>query len=47
MAEFTAGHTGTQAVVADTDLVILERVGKIIMTLGHGTDEDADTLIGT
>lgn len=46
MAEFTAGHTSTQAVVADTDLVILQRVGKVIITLGHGTDEDADALFG-
>lgn len=47
MAEFTARHTCAQTVVADTDGVILEGVGKVIVTLGHGTNEDADTLVGT
>lgn len=47
MAEFTARHTCTQTVVADTDGVVLEGVGKVIVTLGHGTNEDANALVGT
>ena len=46
MAELAAGHTGTKAVVADTDGVILEGVGEIVVALGHGTDEDGDALFG-
>lgn len=46
MAELTARHTGTQAVVADTDGVVFERVGKVIVTLGHGSDKDANALVG-
>lgn len=46
MAEFTAGDTGTQTVVTDTDGVVLKAVGKIIMALGHGTDENGNTLLG-
>lgn len=44
MAKFTASHTSTQAEVADTDGVVLEGVGKVIMTLGHGTNKDTDAL---
>jgi len=47
MAKFTACHTCTQTVVADTDGVIFEGVGKVIVTLGHGTNEDANALVGT
>lgn len=46
MAEFTASHTSTQAEVADTDGVVFEGIGKVIMTLGHGTNKDTDALIG-
>lgn len=47
MAEFTARHTCTQTVVTDTDGVVLEGVGKVIVTLGHGTNKDANALVGT
>ena len=46
MAELAACNTRTQAVVADTDRVILERVGKIIVTLGHGAHKDTHALLG-
>lgn len=46
VTKLTAGHTGTQTVVADTDGVVFEGVCEIIVTLGHGSDEDADTLFG-
>lgn len=46
MAEFTASNTGTQTVVADTDLIILEGIRKVIVALGHSPDKDADTLLG-
>lgn len=45
MAESAAGDTGTQTEVADTDRVVLELVCKGIVTLGHGSDEDADALL--
>lgn len=47
MAELAASHTGTETVVADGDGIVLEGVGKVIVTLGHGTDKDGDTLTGT
>lgn len=46
VAELTTRHTGTETVVADTDALILEGIGKVIVALGHGTDEDGDALIG-
>ena len=47
MAESTAGDTGTQTEVADTDGVVLELVCKGIVALGHGTDKNADALLGS
>jgi hypothetical protein len=47
MAEFATGNTGTQAVIADTDRVVLERIREVIPSLGHGTNEHADALSGT
>lgn len=46
VTEFTAGHASTQAVVADTDRIVFERVGKVIVTLGHGSDKDANAFLG-
>lgn len=46
VAELAAGNTGTETVVADTDSFVLERIGKVIVALGHGTDENGDTLVG-
>ena len=46
MTELTAGNTGTQTVVADTDLVVFEGIRKVIVALGHGSDEDANALLG-
>lgn len=46
VAELATGNTGTETVVADTDSFVLERIGKVIVALGHGTDENGDTLVG-
>jgi hypothetical protein len=46
VAELAASHTGTETVVTDTDGLVLERIGKVIVTLGHGTDEDSNALVG-
>lgn len=46
MAKSAASNTGTQAEVADTDRVVLELVGEGVVTLGHGTNEDANALLG-
>jgi hypothetical protein len=40
-----AGNTSTQTEVADTDRVVLEFVCEGVVTLGHGTDEDANALL--
>lgn len=47
MAELAAGDTGTEREVANTDRVVLVLVGEVVATLGHGTDEDTDALLGT
>lgn len=47
MAEFAAGNACAQTVVADTDGVVLEGVGEIVVALGHGTDEDTHALVGS
>lgn len=47
VAELTAGYTGTETEVADGNGVVLELIGKVIVALGHGTDEDADALLGS
>lgn len=44
VTEFATGHTGTQAIVADTDRVVLVLVRKVVLSLGHGTHEHADAL---
>lgn len=46
VTEFTTRHTGTQTIVADTDCIIFKGICKIITALGHGTNEDADALLG-
>lgn len=45
VAEFAAGDTGTEGVVADTDGIVLELVRECVVALGHGTDEDTDALL--
>ena len=47
VAEFAAGHAGAEAEGTNADGIVFERVGKIILALGHGTDEDTYTLFGT
>ena len=46
MTKLAAGNTGTQCVITNTDGIVLERVGKVIASLGHGADEDANTFLG-
>lgn len=46
VAEATARDTRTQAVVADTDLVVDKGVGKRVVTLGHGPHKDTDAILG-
>lgn len=45
VAELAAGNTGRQTEVADGDLLVDIRVGKVIGTFGHSSDEYANTLI--
>lgn len=46
MAELAASDTGAQAVIADTDGLVFELVGKVVLSLGHGADEDTDAFGG-
>lgn len=46
VTELAAGHTGRKRVVGNTDRVILVLVGECIIALRHGTNEDADALVG-
>jgi hypothetical protein len=41
MTELAARHTGTQAIIADTDRLVLKIIGKVVLAFGHGADEDA------
>lgn len=43
MAELAAGHTGTEAVLADADCVVLESVREIVITLCHRSHKDTYT----
>ena len=45
VTELAASNTGGQTVVADGDLLIDKLIGKIIRSLGHCSDEDADALL--
>lgn len=47
MAELAASNTGTETVVANSDSFILEFIGKVIATLGHGSDKDTNALLRT
>lgn len=47
VAEFAAGHAGAKAEGTNADGIVFERVCKIILALGHSTDEDTYTLFGT
>ena len=47
VAEFAAGHAGAEAEGTNADGIVFERVCKIILALGHGTDEDTYTLFGS
>lgn len=45
VAEFAAGNAGTEVEVADTDAVVLDGIGEIIIALRHSTDKDCDALV--
>lgn len=45
MAELAARHTGTQAVIADTNLLVNPCIGKVILTLCHGTNNNTNALV--
>lgn len=45
MTELAARNAGAEIEVADSDRVVLDVVGKVVIALGHGSDEDANALI--
>lgn len=45
MAELAASDTGTETVIANSNRFILKFIGKVIATLGHGSDKDANALL--
>ena len=47
VAKLTTRNAGTKTEVTDTDSVVLECICKVIFTLGHCTNEDANTLLGS
>lgn len=46
VAELAAGHASGEAEVTDRYLIVHIRVSEVVRTLGHGTNEDADALVG-
>lgn len=47
VAKLAASNASTQAVIRDRNGIILELIGKVIASLGHGTNENAYALLGT
>ena len=47
VTEFAACYAGTQAIVADADGVVFELIRKVVLSFGHGPNEDANTLFRT
>ena len=47
MAEFTASYAGAETEIADANRVILELVGEVVATFGHGANEYADAFLGS
>ena len=45
VAELAASNAGAQTEVTDTDSVVLERICKVIISLGHCADKHADALL--
>lgn len=41
--KLAARNTGAQAVLADTDLLIHHSIGKVVLSMSHGTYEHGDT----
>ena len=44
VAEFTTRHASAQAVITNTDSVVLESVGEVIVSFSHGTNKNANAL---
>lgn len=44
MAELAAGNAGTEVELANGDAVVLDVIREVIVALGHGANEDCDTL---
>ena len=47
MTKLAACHASTEAVVADADRLVLERICEIVSAFRHGSDKDAYALIGS
>lgn len=45
VTKLTTSDTSTQAVVADGNLIVFEPIRKVILTLGHGTNENTYALV--
>jgi hypothetical protein len=45
VAELTACNAGTEVELADGDGVVLDLVGKVVVALGHGSDEDGNAFV--
>jgi uncharacterized FAD-dependent dehydrogenase len=45
MTELAACYTGAEIEVADTDGIVFELVRKVVLALGHGSNEHSDALL--
>ena len=46
VAEFAARDACAEAVITDTDSLVLKGIGEVVFAFRHGTDKDADALVG-
>ena len=47
IAEFAARYAGTEAVIADTDGIVLDMISKVIVAFRHRSNKDTYALTGT
>ena len=45
MTKLAACDAGTEAVVANTNSFVFERVGKVVLSFGHGSHKDANAFL--
>lgn len=46
VAEFAAGNAGTEIELADSNAVILDLIGEVVTSFGHGSYKNGNALVG-